>query len=137
MLAKTFITAIAALSLLSPTVLFAQGGQGAQQQGQQQIPSPSRQDQQIQQRESRPPQGQQQQARITADVQVTPQGQLSEEERRALSLAAGRLLKHVPCVSARPFPANFVGRRGLVESLPPWQIRLTPEAPVHRFHNVT
>jgi len=28
-------------------------------------------------------------------VQVTPQDQLNEEERRALSLAAGRLLKHV------------------------------------------
>ena len=81
MLGKTFFTVISALSLLLPAASFAQGGQ---QQTQQQTP----------QSQAQPGQGQQQ-ARITADVQVTPQGQLSEEERRALSLAAGRLLKHV------------------------------------------
>ena len=92
MLGKTFFTVVSALSLLLPAASFAQGGQ---QQAQQLTQSQSRQDQQAPQSQSQPGRGQQQQARITADVQVTPQGQLSEEERRALSLAAGRLLKHV------------------------------------------
>ena len=92
MLGKTFITVMSALSLLLPAASFAQGGQ---QQGQQQPPSQSRQEQQQSQGQSGFGQGQQQQASITADVQVTSQGQLQEDERRALSLAAGRLLKHV------------------------------------------
>jgi YfdX protein len=92
MLGKTFVAVVSVLSLLLPAASFAQAGQ---QQGQQQTPSQLRQDQQTQQSPSRPSQGQQQQERITADVQVSPQGQLSEEERRALSMAAGRLLKHV------------------------------------------
>jgi hypothetical protein len=92
MLGKTLITMMSALSLLLPAVAFAQG---EQQQSQQQTRTQIRQDQQQRQSQSRSGQGPQQQAGITADVQVTSQGQLSEEERRALSLAAGRLLKHV------------------------------------------
>jgi hypothetical protein len=92
MLGKTFVAVMSALSLLLPAVSFAQVGQ---QQGQQQTQSQSRQDQQTPQSQWRPSHGQQQQASITADVQVSPQGQLSEAERRTLSLAAGRLLKHV------------------------------------------
>lgn len=91
MLGRTFITVISALSLLVPAASFAQV---EQQQSQQQTRSQSRQDQQTQQSRYGPGQGQQQ-ASITSDVQVTSQGELSEEERRSLSLAAGRLLKHV------------------------------------------
>jgi hypothetical protein len=91
MLGRTFITVISALSLLVPAASFAQV---EQQQSQQQTRSQSRQDQQTQQSRYGPGQGQQQ-ASITSDVQVTSQGELNEEERRALSLAAGRLLKHV------------------------------------------
>jgi YfdX protein len=92
MLGKTLIAMMSALSLLLPAVSFAQG---EQQPSQQQTRTQARQDQQQRQSQSRSGQGPQQQTRITADVQVTSQGQLSEEERRALSLAAGRLLKHV------------------------------------------
>lgn len=91
MVKRTFIAVISALSLLLPALSFAQGEPSPSQQ---QMRSQSRQDHQSQQSQS--PSGQdQQQARITADVQVTPQRQLDQEERRALSLAAGRLLKHV------------------------------------------
>jgi hypothetical protein len=60
MLGKTFFTVISALSLLLPAVSLAQAEQRPGQQ-------------QTQQSQSRPSQGQQQQAIITADVQVVPQ----------------------------------------------------------------
>jgi hypothetical protein len=103
MLGKTFITVMAAFSLLSPAVVFAQGGQ---QQGRQQMRGQSPQDEQTQQGRSHADQGQEQPAAITADVQVTPQGQLSEAERRALSLAAGRL----PLPEPRIVPHPSAGR---------------------------
>jgi hypothetical protein len=66
----------ASLSLLFPAVSFAQR---EQQQSQQQTRAQARQDQQQRQSESRSSQGPQQQASITAHVQVTSQGQPSQE----------------------------------------------------------
>src|ERR1044072_4172350 len=49
----------------------------------------------------------------------------------------GGFLEHVSRVSASPFPADLVSRRGAIQSLPPRQISLAPEAPVHRLNNVS
>lgn len=51
--------------------------------------------------------------------------------------AIGCLLKYMSCVSAQPFPADFVRRRGLIESIPPRQISLASKPAVHRFNNIS
>jgi hypothetical protein len=48
----------------------------------------------------------------------------------------GSFLEHVSRVSASPFPTDLVSRRGAIQTLPPGQISLAPEAPIHSFDNV-
>jgi hypothetical protein len=49
----------------------------------------------------------------------------------------GSFLQQVARMSAKPFPLNCVCRRGAIQSLPPRQVGLAPEAPIHRFDNVS
>ena len=48
-----------------------------------------------------------------------------------------RFLQQVTGVPARPFPMNFVRRRGAIQSLPPRQIRLASKTAVHRFDHIS
>src|SRR6185503_4843264 len=54
----------------------------------------------------------------------------------ASSGAICRFLKQMACVSARPFPVNFVRGGRLVQSFPPREIGFAAKASVHRLYNI-
>jgi hypothetical protein len=49
----------------------------------------------------------------------------------------GSFLQQVARMSTSPFPMDFVSRCSAIESLPPGQVGLAPEAPIHRLDNVS